>query len=211
MEEINKNKNINNDEEIPSEKEEININEDEKKEANNGESWQQEEVLEDSEFEEVNEDDNLISINKNLKDENNKLKSEINALKDRLLRLNAEYDNYRKRTVKEKEGIYTDAVEDVLKTLLPVLDNLERAVSVDGDVEDLKKGVELTIKQFQDSLEKLGVEEVDTDNGFDPNFHEAVMHIEDDTYGENVVAEVFQKGYKKGSKVIRYSIVKVAN
>lgn len=178
----------------------------------NEESWQQEEVLEDSEFEEVNDDfENIKSENRNLKDESEKLNSEINALKDRLLRINAEYDNYRKRTTKEKEGIYTDAVEDVLKQLLPVLDNLERAVSVDGNVDDLKKGVELTIRQFLDSLDKLGVEEIDTNSNFDPNFHEAVMHVEDDSYQKNFIAQVFQKGYKRGAKVIRHSIVKVAN
>lgn len=178
----------------------------------NEESWQQEEVLEDSEFEEVNDDfENIKSENRSLKDENEKLNSEINALKDRLLRINAEYDNYRKRTTKEKEGIYTDAVEDVLKQLLPVLDNLERAISVEGNVDDLKKGVDLTIRQFQDSLEKLGVVEIDTNSNFDPNFHEAVMHVEDDSFEENSIAEVFQKGYKRGAKVIRHSIVKVAN
>lgn len=178
----------------------------------NEESWQQEEVLEDSEFEEVNDDfENIKSENRSLKDENEKLNSEINALKDRLLRINAEYDNYRKRTTKEKEGIYTDAVEDVLKQLLPVLDNLERAISVEGNVDDLKKGVDLTIRQFQDSLEKLGVVEIDTNSNFDPNFHEAVMHVEDNSFEENSIAEVFQKGYKRGAKVIRHSIVKVAN
>lgn len=178
----------------------------------NEESWQQEEVLEDSEFEEVNDEfENIKSENRSLKDENEKLNSEINALKDRLLRINAEYDNYRKRTTKEKEGIYTDAVEDVLKQLLPVLDNLERAISVEGNVDDLKKGVDLTIRQFQDSLEKLGVVEIDTNSNFDPNFHEAVMHVEDDSFEENSIAEVFQKGYKRGAKVIRHSIVKVAN
>lgn len=194
-----KEENVNNQENI----EEKNINE---------ESWQQEEVLEDSEFEEVNDDfENIKSENRSLKDENEKLNSEINALKDRLLRINAEYDNYRKRTTKEKEGIYTDAVEDVLKQLLPVLDNLERAISVEGNVDDLKKGVDLTIRQFQDSLEKLGVVEIDTNSNFDPNFHEAVMHVEDDSFEENSIAEVFQKGYKRGAKVIRHSIVKVAN
>ncbi len=194
-----KEENVNNQENI----EEKNINE---------ESWQQEEVLEDSEFEEVNDDfENIKSENRSLKDENEKLNSEINALKDRLLRINAEYDNYRKRTTKEKEGIYTDAVEDVLKQLLPVLDNLERAISVEGNVDDLKKGVDLTIRQFQDSLEKLGVVEIDTNSNFDPNFHEAVMHVEDNSFEENSIAEVFQKGYKRGAKVIRHSIVKVAN
>ncbi|AYD40988.1 nucleotide exchange factor GrpE [Clostridium fermenticellae] len=146
-----------------------------------------------------------------LKDENLKLKNESEALKDRLTRNMAEYDNYRKRTAKEKEGIYTDACEDILKNILPVLDNLERAISVEGNVEDLKKGVEMTMKQFSSALEKLNVEEINTDDGFDPNFHNAVMHIDDDSYDKNQVVEVFQKGYKRGEKVLRYSMVKVAN
>ena len=144
--------------------------------------------------EEYTENDDLALIRK-MKDENKKLSNEVDALKERLLRLTAEYDNYRKRTAKEKEGIYTDACTDVLKEILPVADNLERAIAVDGTVEDLKKGVEMTIKGFINSLEKLGVEEIDTNNGFDPNFHQA---------------QVYQKGYKRGDKVIRYSMVTVA-
>ena len=103
--------------------------------------------------EEYTENDDLALIGK-MKDENKKLSNEVDALKERLLRLTAEYDNYRKRTAKEKEGIYTDACTDVLKEILPVADNLERAIAVDGTVEDLKKGVEMTIKGFVNSLEK---------------------------------------------------------
>ena len=96
--------------------------------------------------------------------------------------------------------------------MLPVLDNLERAVSVENSsVEAYKTGVEMTIKQFIDALEKLGVEEIETENGFDPNLHQAVMHIQDENFDANQVAEVFQKGYKKGDKVIRFTMVKVAN
>lgn len=148
---------------------------------------------------------------KSLKEENKKLQEELDSLKDRLLRTVAEYDNYRKRSIKEKENIYTDACEDVLKDMLPVLDNLERALVVDGSAEDLKKGIEMTVKQFNNSLEKLGVEEVDASGEFDPNLHNAVMHAEDENLGKNQIAEVFQKGYKKGSKVLRYSMVKVVN
>lgn len=161
------------------------------------------------EVEENAETDDLSMIRK-LKDENKKLSNELEALKDRLLRLTAEYDNYRKRTAKEKEGIYTDACTDVLKELLPVADNLERALAVDGNVEDLKKGVEMTIKGFVSSLEKLGVEEIDTTNGFDPNLHQAISVVEDANLNTNDVAQVYQKGYKKGEKVIRYSMVTVA-
>lgn len=154
---------------------------------------------------------NLQKENKSLKDEETKLNNENNALKDRLERVVSEYDNYRNRTSKEKEAIYDDACEDVLKHMFPVLDNLERAIEVEGCVEDIKKGIEMTIKQFKDSFEKIGVEEISTEEGFDPNFHNAVMHVEDDNYKEKEVVEVFQKGYKKGNKVLRYSMVKVAN
>ena len=131
--------------------------------------------------EEYTENDDLALIRK-MKDENKKLSNEVDALKERLLRLTAEYDNYRKRTAKEKEGIYTDACTDVLKEILPVADNLERAIAVDGTVEDLKKGVEMTIKGFVNSLEKLGVEEIDTNNGFDPNFHHAFQTEENEDF-----------------------------
>ena len=173
----------------------------------NTEATENEEVEEI--IEEYSETDDLSMIRK-LKDENKKLSNELDALKDRLLRLTAEYDNYRKRTAKEKEGIYTDACTDVLKELLPVADNLERALAVDGNVEDLKKGVEMTIKGFVNSLEKLGVEEIDTTNGFDPNLHQAISVVEDENLNTNDVAQVYQKGYKKGERVIRYSMVTVA-
>lgn len=146
-----------------------------------------------------------------LKEENKKLQEELDAAKDRLLRLTAEYDNYRKRTTKEKEGIYSDAYVDVLKEILPIMDNLERAVDAEGSLDDLKKGIEMTMKGCQDSFAKLGVEEIDASGEFDPNYHNAVMHIEDENLGKNVVAEVFQKGYKKEEKIIRHTMVKVAN
>ena len=171
------------------------------------------EATENEEVEERMEDyietDDLSTIRK-LKDENKKLSNELDALKDRLLRLTAEYDNYRKRTAKEKEGSYTDACTDVLKEVLPVADNLERALAVDGNVDDLKKGVEMTIKGFLNSLDKLGVEEIDTTNGFDPNLHQAISVVEDANLSSNDVAQVYQKGYKRGDKVIRYSMVTVA-
>ncbi|MHC1720804.1 MAG: nucleotide exchange factor GrpE [Clostridiaceae bacterium] len=146
-----------------------------------------------------------------LTDELAKFENELDALKERFARTLAEYENFRKRTSKEKEGIYTSACEDILKLILPVLDNLERASSVEGSAEDIKKGIGMTIKQFQDALSKLQVDEIPTEEGFDPNFHNAVMHVEDETLGKNAVAEVFQKGYKRGDKVLRFSMVKVAN
>lgn len=145
------------------------------------------------------------------KDEIKKLTNEVEALKDRLLRQTAEYENFRKRTAKEKEGIYTDACADVIKELLPVADNLERAIAAEGSFEDLKKGIEMTMKGLDSAFEKLGVEEIDASGEFDPNMHQAVMHIEDENFDKNVVAEVFMKGYKRGDKVIRHSVVKVAN
>jgi len=145
------------------------------------------------------------------KDKNKKLENELEALKDRLLRLSSEYENYRRRTDKEKEGIYTNACEDILKRILPVLDNLERAAVVEGDLDDIKKGIDMTIRQFIDALEKLDVVEIDATGEFDPNVHQAVMHNEDEAFGANQVAEVFQKGYKRGDKVIRHTMVRVVN
>lgn len=163
-----------------------------------------------SEIGETAEDDEL-NIVKKQKEENVKLQEELEIMKDRLLRVTAEYDNYRKRTTKEKEGIYSDAYVDVLKEIVPVIDNLERAIAADGTIEDLKKGIEMTIKGCNDSFTKLGIEEIDASGEFDPNLHNAVMHIEDENLGKNIVAEVFQKGYKKDDKIIRHTMVKVAN
>lgn len=187
----------------------------ENEEVKQEETKQEEEKQETAENnKEASEDDDkkdeLDMLRKN-KEEIKKLTNQVETLKDRLLRLTAEYENYRKRTTKEKEGIYTDACADVLKEVLPTLDNLERAYAADGSVEDLKKGIEMTMKGLQSSFEKLGVEEIPVDEGFDPNLHQAVMHVEDENLDKNVVAEVFMKGYKKGDKVIRHTVVKVAN
>lgn len=162
-----------------------------------------EEKVETSEGSESTEEDELDMIKK----QNKKLQEELDTTKDTLLRLRAEYDNYRRRSIKEKEGIYSDAYVDVVKEILPVIDNLERAIAADGTLEDLKKGVEMTMKGCQDAFSKLGVEEIDATGEFDPNFHNAVMHIEDESLEKNVVAEVFQKGYKKDDKIIRHTMV----
>ena len=195
--------------------EETTENEEVKQEETKQEEKQEEEKQETAENnKEASEDDDkkdeLDMLRKN-KEEIKKLTNQVETLKDRLQRLTAEYENYRKRTAKEKEGIYTDACADVLKEVLPTLDNLERAYAADGSVEDLKKGIEMTMKGLQSSFEKLGVEEIPVDEGFDPNLHQAVMHVEDENLDKNVVAEVFMKGYKKGDKVIRHTVVKVAN
>ncbi|WP_346895421.1 nucleotide exchange factor GrpE [Clostridium sp. UBA7503] len=187
---------------------EILENDPSEKDQNQEESTSGEET---SEVKEEDEKEDEMKKFRNRKEEIKELKEENDSLKDKLLRTVAEYDNFRKRTSKEKENIYTEACADVLKEILPVLDNLERAVAVDGSAEDLKKGIELTINQFTASFEKLGVEEISSDGEFDPNFHDAVMHIEDENLGKNQVAEVFLKGYKKGDKVLRHSMVKVAN
>ncbi|ENZ02210.1 hypothetical protein HMPREF1092_01445 [Clostridium thermobutyricum] len=168
-----------------------------------------EEVVEETK--EENSEENELSLVKKYKEEIQKLKEELEVEKDKYLRQTAEYQNFKKRTAKEKEGIYTDACVDVLKEILPNLDNIERAIAAEGNIEALKQGVEMTLKGFQNSLEKLGVTEIETSEGFDPNFNNAIMHIEDPELGTNVVVEVFMKGYKRGDKVIRHSMVKTAN
>ncbi|MFL0195808.1 nucleotide exchange factor GrpE [Clostridium sp. WILCCON 0269] len=188
---------------------------------NNDENIQQEEVVDEEKIdgEEIDEskiveldlEAELKSENLKLKAENEKIHNEFKTLQERLSRTAAEYDNFRKRTAKEKEAIYSEVCKDILKEMLPVLDNLERAMQVEGDMEDLKKGVEMTIRQFNTGLEKLNVEEISTEGQFDPNIHNAVMHVEDDKYDKNSIVEVFQKGYKREDKIIRYSMVKVAN
>ena len=146
-----------------------------------------------------------------LKKEIEQLKAELVEQNDKYLRVVAEYDNYRKRAQKEKEGIYGDAYVDVVNEILPIMDNLERAVAF-AESGNLAEGVSMTLTMFKDIFAKMGVEEIPSENvEFDPNVHNAVMHIEDENLGENMVAECFSKGYKKGDRVIRYAMVKVAN
>lgn len=211
--------NIDEDNKENLENEEVNESLENKNHTNSSEVLEDEQKIEDKEFEELEERDSskdkeleeMKILNGKLKDENEKLKSELDTIKDRLLRTVAEYENYRNRTAKEKEGIYSDACADVLKDLLPALDNMERASSIEGSIEDLKKGIEMTVRQFKDSLVKIGVEEIDASGEFNPNLHNAVMHVEDENLGQNAIVEVLQKGYKKSDKIIRYSMVKVAN
>lgn len=149
---------------------------------------------------------------KKLEEDKRKLESESKALMDRLSRLAAEYDNFRKRTAKEKEELADACTGKILKDILPVMDNLERAlVTETDDLPGLKEGVQMTLDQFTAALKKMDVEEISTKGGFDPRYHEAVMHEVDESLGEKAVKEVFLKGYKKGDRVIRHSIVKVAN
>ena len=149
------------------------------------------------------------SLDKQIADADKKLADE----QDKYLRLAAEYDNYRKRTAKEKENLYADAKIDTIKALLGVYDNLERGLAQYGDEESPhRKGLEMVFNQFKESLKKLGVETMDAaGKPFDPEKHNAVMHVEDENYGENTVVEVLQQGFTLGDKVLRFAIVKVAN
>ncbi|MGN0965590.1 MAG: nucleotide exchange factor GrpE [Dysosmobacter sp.] len=138
---------------------------------------------------------------------------QLETVKDQYTRLAAEYDNYRKRTAKEKESIYQDAKIDTIQEFLAVYDNLERAVAAEGgDDSPHKKGMEMIFVQYKKILEKLGVTEIEAKGQpFDPNRHNAVMHIDDENLGENVVAQVFQAGFMLGDKVVRHAVVQVAN
>ena len=138
---------------------------------------------------------------------------QLEAVKDQYTRLGAEYDNYRKRTTKEKDNIYQDAKADTIKAFLAVYDNLERAAAAEGGEDSPhKKGLEMIFAQFKDILAKQGVTEIEAKGQpFDPEKHNAVMHIDDENYGENEVAQVFQAGFAMGDKIIRHAIVQVAN
>ncbi len=144
-----------------------------------------------------------------------KKEAELAEANDKYIRLCAEFDNFRKRTAKERESVYADAVCDAISQILPVLDNLDRAAQYNTEEvaeTPVGKGLELTLKSFVETLEKLGIREIEAEGRpFDPNLHNAVMHVEDETFGENQVVEVFMKGYAKGDKVLRHSMVKVAN
>ena len=140
------------------------------------------------------------------------LSPEMEALTDKYLRVCAEYDNFRRRSQKEKEALYGDIKADVLLKFLPVYDNLVRALSQTTTDEAYKKGVEMIMNQFVSTMEKLGVERIESlGHSFDPNLHNAVMHVDDEEKGENEIVEVFQEGFKCGDKVIRFAMVKVAN
>lgn len=187
-------------------------------------------VLEFPEDDEPTIDD--IDLDQDLEDEDEEEELEAGAddqarikeLEDRYVRLFAEYDNFRKRTAKEKEDLYSSAVVEVTKQWLAVLDNIDRALDAakaaaaeDGEVNETEdkmlQGLELIKKQAQDVLTKINVTEIECERGtaFDPNLHEAVMHTEDDSLGENEVAQVFQKGYILKDRVVRHAVVQVAN
>lgn len=153
--------------------------------------------------------------NKEVEGENNELektKQELEETTDRLKRIMAEFENFKKRNSKERETLYNSLVSDIIASFLPVQDNLEKAISVKTEDESLKQGIELVVKQIKDIFQKFGVEEIETvGNPFDPELHEAVSMVQDETMGEKIVKEEFRKGYKIGNKVIRHAMVVVAN
>ena len=144
--------------------------------------------------------------------ETNPFEEKYNAEHDSFLRLAAEFDNFRKRTVKEKEASYGNGKADAVEKMLPVYDNLERALNQPTEDAAYKKGVELTMNELVKIFTGLGVEIFGAvGDSFDPNLHNAVMHTEDERLGENVIAQVFQKGFKVGEKIVRFAMVQVAN
>ena len=144
--------------------------------------------------------------------ETEKVQAELSAEKDKYLRLMAEYDNFRKRSAREREALYADIKADTLLKLLPVYDNLERAMAQPTADEAFRKGVEMTLNQFTETLASLGVTPIPAlGETFDPTLHNAVMHIDSDEHGEGVIVQEFQKGFKMGDRVIRFSMVQVAN
>ena len=162
-------------------------------EENKNEELKQEEIC--------REDNELSSV-----------KAELEETTDRLKRLMAEFDNFKKRSAKEREGLYNSLLSDIVSSFLPVVDNLEKAVNSSTEDEGYKQGVELVLKQFMDVLNSLGVKEIEGEGSqFNPEYHEAVSSVQDETLGEKVVKEVFRKGYVIGDKVIRHAMVVVAN
>ena len=182
-----------------------------KKEKQN-ETLQQEPVVEEQDVKQEAAAEPEETASDPLLSELESLKDQVAGQEDKYLRLAAEYDNYRKRTAKEKESLWTDVKADTAGAFLPVYDNLERALKQDTADEAFKKGVEMTMNQLKEVLTKLGITEIPAQGQpFDPKYHNAVMHVEDESLGQNVVAEVFQTGFQCGEKVIRFAMVKVAN
>ena len=150
-------------------------------------------------------------VEKELLAEIEKLKEEIKEKDDKHLRMAAEYDNFRRRSREEKDAVYEVALSDTVSEFLAIIDNLERAAYYD-DAAKVKEGLVMIAKSVEGVFSKLGIEEVGkVGDKFDPNLHNAVMHVEDDAFGENEIVEVFQKGYKKGGRIIRFAMVKTAN
>ena len=156
--------------------------------------------------------DNKENLEDFLQDKLTKLENDYQELNDKYLRCLAEYDNFRKRTNKEKERMFSDGIVYSVRGFLDVLDNFERALKFETKDIELKKGFDMIFNQFLEIIKKLGIEEIKTENEvFNPIFHNAVMHVEDKRYGKSQIVETLQKGYKIGDNVIRYAMVKVAN
>lgn len=152
--------------------------------------------------------DEIIELKKQVESQ----KVQIEETEDRLKRVAAEFDNYKKRNAKERDGMYNSLVADIVSGLLPVVDNLENAANAETKDEEYKKGIELVLKQFKDILASKGVEEIETiGKTFDPELHEAVSSVQDNTKGEKEIVQEYRKGYKIGDRVIRHSMVIVAN
>lgn len=170
---------------------------------NKNQAAEQEEILEETVEETVEE---------STPSEADVLKEQLAQLNDKYVRMLAEYDNFRKRSQKEKDAIYPRATADTVEKFLPIIDNFERAMSAACSDETFKKGVEMIFQSFMNTLSSLNVEMVgQPGETFDPNLHNAVMHIEDEQYGENEIVQVLQKGYRIGDRVVRYAMVQVAN
>ena len=152
--------------------------------------------------------DEIIELKKQIESQ----KVQIDETEDRLKRVAAEFDNYKKRNTKERDGMYNSLVADIISNFLPVIDNLEKAVATETKDEEYKKGIELVLKQFKDVLTARGIVEIEAvGNTFDPELHEAVSSVQDETKGEKEIVQEYRKGYKLGDKVIRHSMVVVAN
>ena len=162
--------------------------------------------------EKLSDIDNKENLEDFLQDKLTKLENDYQELNDKYLRCLAEYDNFRKRTNKEKERMFSDGIVYSVRGFLDVLDNFERALKFETKDIELKKGFDMIFNQFLEIIKKLGIEEIKTENEvFNPIFHNAVMHVEDKKYGKSQIVETLQKGYKIGDNVIRYAMVKVAN
>ena len=174
--------------------------------------------IQEEQIEELRESTKKTPKSENLQTKIDELTEEIEALKaeiaekdDKYLRMAAEYDNFRRRSREEKEGIWEAAMAETVAELLPIIDNIERAASFEGG-DKVREGLEMIAKTTGGVFEKLGVEVVGAPGDtFDPNLHNAVLHIDDESYGEGEIVEVFQKGYKKGKRIIRFAMVKSAN
>ncbi len=172
-------------------------------------------------MEENNEELKKTETSEEVKEENinckedtelNKIKTDLEETTDRLKRLMAEFDNFKKRSAKEREGLYNSLLADIISSFLPVVDNLEKAVNSNTEDEGYKQGVELVLKQFTDVLSSLGVKEIETNGtAFNPEYHEAVSSVQDENLGEKEIKETYRKGYKIGDRVIRHAMVVVAN